>query len=151
MSVLSLLFLQDGPLSFLELGRFVDILISWSWTAPHGSLKMAQYKPEVTAKFGSDCQRFGGLYFRLYALKDIFFIRNRFWRIKFQFCVLTYSGLRLRTEYAKLVWIGRSWQMKLNEPWKHKLEHSYWHCAWLYADLRMCNNNGHMEVWRPWT
>ena len=57
-------FLQDGPLSFLELGRFVDILISWSWTAPHGSLKMAQYKPEVTATFGSDCQCYGGLYCR---------------------------------------------------------------------------------------
>ena len=37
-------------------------------------------------------------------------IRNCFWRIKFQVCVLAYSGLKLRTEYAKIVWVGRSAQ-----------------------------------------
>ena len=35
-------------------------------------------------------------------------IRNCFWRIKFQGCVLAYSGLKLRSEYTKIVWVGRS-------------------------------------------
>ena len=64
-----------------------------------------EYRLEVTAKLGSDCQRFGGLYFWP---KKKELVRNCCWRIKLQVCVLAYSGLKLRTEYAKNVWAGRS-------------------------------------------
>ena len=35
-------------------------------------------------------------------------IRNCFWRIKLQVCILVYPGLKLRPEYAKILWVGRS-------------------------------------------
>lgn len=63
-SHLFFLFLKDGPLSFwIQTFRW-HIFYSSSWNlAPHGSFKMMEHKPEVKAKPGSDCQRFGGLYF----------------------------------------------------------------------------------------
>ena len=34
--------------------------------------------------------------------------KNCFLPIKFQVCIPVYSGLKLRTEYAKITWVGRS-------------------------------------------
>lgn len=56
----------------------------------------------------------------LYALKKKMFIRNCFGHNKFQFCILAYSGLKLRTESTKIIWVGRS-------------EYSYTHPSILHA------------------
>ena len=124
-----------------------------------------EYRPEVTAKLGSDCQRYGGLYFRQKEKRKKELTRNYFWRIKFQGCVLAYSGLKLRSEYAKIVWVGRS-----DTPWHtHTLTHTpctvHTHTHWRAREhsynrqnkttrsLKNINRLSIVSGWgqRPWT
>ena len=85
------------------------LVFRWSWTAPHASLKMAGGGKVQTGSYSKTWIGLSTLWRALLSTKrKKELIRNCFWRIKFQGCVLAYSGLKLRSEYTKIVWVGRS-------------------------------------------
>ena len=65
---------------------------------------MGEHRPEVTAKLGSTVKV--GSTFDTHTKKEL--IRNCFWRINFKFA---YWRLKLRTEYAKIVWVGTTFSL----------------------------------------
>ena len=46
---------------------------------------------------------------------NVYFVYKK-WRTKFSFCVLAYSGLKLRTKYAKILRVGWNRQLDRNQP-----------------------------------